>query len=697
MNFNTPITVPTADGEDTVEVEMEVAMIKSWRSFVKYFGDAWEIRAVTYSQSPQIIHDLFHHEELDLRRLEVVIGDHRSSEYRKHLQGEAELAAQLNHLLQTDQLQLQTLDRQVTLHTKIYIVENHNETRTLILGSPNLSREAWVGNQTNTIAAFTTDGTSVIDQWFERLYEAHYDQCKLFMKDLSERLEEAESPEDQTEELHLWIDGTAPTANPTGDLHRRIVDLLDDADELVSRVNVVDDAVEADEAVSLATDGQGDVDSTEVKPERQIRLSPQGLENPIKQAKSTLTRNNVIVNPTEIRGSPAGFARYMRAFNEDFPMMWLNPDQKIVRMQVDNTTLEMTAPLPNDPSEVNAALEHIESYIETINRFGESKYAEATMAHFYEALIYFFWAPFADYFARRYAGTPGAELDKDLPFLYIHGQNDSGKGMFLRFASRLISNGLVAEPVEGSKFTKDAIDRCRASNTVFPFIVDDVHKDKVEREVVKTYWEGAWDASLAFPTFIFTSNHTKPKAEFRTRMKVLDFDVLFDVTGTQREEAARIANQSNRLFAWFSHLMFHQVVTLPDRADKLAIARDVFCQLYDYAERNPPAYFPADKPAEEVYDYGRRLWLHAYESGLFTVDELNGVLRADFSPELESQDVWQYNKVVPANIRSAKQRARVEFEHPDRFYEWTGIEPKQGLFTEIRRRVEELRVAQYLN
>jgi hypothetical protein len=47
------------------------------------------------------------------------------------------------------------------------------------------------------------------------------------MKDLTERLDAAETPEEQTEELHLWVDGTMPSNNPTGDLHRRIVDLLD--------------------------------------------------------------------------------------------------------------------------------------------------------------------------------------------------------------------------------------------------------------------------------------------------------------------------------------------------------------------------------------------------------------------------------------------------------------------------------------
>jgi len=51
---------------------MEFAMVRSWRSFVKYFGEARAIHTVTYSQSPQIIHEVFNHEKLDIDFLEVV-------------------------------------------------------------------------------------------------------------------------------------------------------------------------------------------------------------------------------------------------------------------------------------------------------------------------------------------------------------------------------------------------------------------------------------------------------------------------------------------------------------------------------------------------------------------------------------------------------------------------------------------------
>jgi len=676
MEYTIPITVPTRDGGDEVAIDLELAMVKSWPTFVDYFGDARLLRAVTYSQSPQIIHQLFASSDLTLEQLEVVVGDYRQAEYRKDLQGDLDLAKHLTHLLEEDQLNLYTLDKRVTLHSKLYLAENRDGSRTVVFGSPNLSKQAWSGNQTNLVVVFRTNGNSIIDEYADRLYEAHREECELFMKDLTEQLAETDDPEERDRVYDLWVDGTVPSDNPTGDLHRRIVEMFDEDDERVRRVNVVSEAEEAEEVVALQADGSGDVEATDVQPDRQMRLSPQGLEEPVKQAESTLSRHNVSVKPTELRGSAAGFDRYLRRFNDDFPTMWVNREKELVRMQLDNTTLEMTAPLPDDPEEVSEALAHIEEYIETVDRFGDAKRSEETMAHFYEAVIYVFWAPFANYFAQEYANRDGAELDKDLPFLYIHGQNDSGKGMFLRFAANLISSGVVAEPVEGQQFTKDAIERCRSSNTVFPFLVDDVDKDRVERDIIKTYWTGAWDGSVAFPTFVFTSNDGNPKSEYRTRMKMLEFDVVFDVEGHEREETARLIKERNQLFPWFAHLLFQKQITLPDQDDKLAVAREVFRELYEYANREPPVYFPNDGPAERIYDHGRRKWRQAYQTGLFTIEEKNDILLADFSENLDGYAVFKYDKVVPSTIRTEVQKTRIQFDQPERFYEWTGIEPK---------------------
>jgi hypothetical protein len=674
LEFQHQIQIPDSDDE----VLMELAMHKSWSKFVDYFGNASHVKAVTYSQSPQIMKDLFYHEDISIDSLEVVIGDRGATEYREKLQ-DADLLRRLNKLSDDGDLDLFTLDSRSILHSKVYIIENRDGTYWLVLGSANLSRQAWRGTkQTNTVIAFKTDGESILDDEFERLYDAHREYCEPWLADLQELLTEVDSPEERAEVYDLWVRNGLNSGTPMAELKRRIRDQFDAE---ARTINVIDDAEEADEVIAVA-DG-GDTDATETTPDKQIRLSAGGLEDVVGGQRQNMTKHNVVVNNDEIRGSPAGLARYMESVN-DFPTMWVDEDDETVYLQVDNAKLEMTA-APENPEQVDEALAHIEEYINTIKRFGDvtSQRSEAPKAHFYEAIIYFFWAPFASYFAREYARHAGAELDKDLPFLYIFGDNDSGKGMLIRFVSRLISNGYVTDVEKGSEFKQDTVRKCLNDGTAFPFIVDDIDKDKVERDILKTYWQ-LWDGSTSCPSFIFVSNHNKPKSEYRTRMKILDFQVVFNPDGDERTEAAEIAQQDNPLFAYFSHFMFQQDISLPDQGDKLAPARAVFRELYKYANREMPDFFPKDMPAETKYDRGRAMWRNAFRNGRFDVKELNGVVQADFSKHLDGTEVYQYLYVVPSHIRANKGGATIEFPQPERFYRWLGIRRRDGLAKRLR-------------
>ncbi|WP_221621684.1 hypothetical protein [Halocatena pleomorpha] len=243
--------------------------------------------------------------------------------------------------------------------------------------------------------------------------------------------------------------------------------------------------------------------------------------------------------------------------------------------QHDDSVLELTAPLPDDPQKVADALDLIEQYVETVGRFGETRTTKETQAYFYEGVIYFCWAPFVNYYAHHYAEYESAELDKDLPFPFLHGDSDSGKGMLLRGGARLISNGYVQEVTTSDDFIKNNIKRARASDTGFLYIVGDVAKSKIDRDIIKSYWEGKWDGSIQTPTFIFSSNDsTKPKFELRTRMKALDFNVnVSELEKDEREAAAQIAGQADscNLFPWFAHLFLQRDISLPDQSDRLAI------------------------------------------------------------------------------------------------------------------------------
>ena len=665
----------TVEFENGSTADLEMAADKSWDSFLNYFGDAQHVYCVTYSQSPAFIYKMFQNQDLAVDSLEVIVGDNQHDDYRRSLKNTnnaKKIAAQLESLRQDGDLLIHTVDSaRVLLHTKLYIVENQDGSRTLICGSANLSKQAWQGSkQTNVNIAWRTDGDTPVDDWFERLYAVHKDYASPFMEDLTEEIEEAETADEEAKIYDIWLGGDEFSDDPIAELNARLDEAVDE--DQVNTYNVVTESEEAENAVIAAEDT--DTDPTEIRPDKRVRLSPQGLEGAISTLDDTLSANNIRINDAEIVATPAGIARYKETFT-GYPDLNIDKKEKTVGLRVDDAVLELTSPLPDDPSEVADALNLIEEYIETVGEFGETRTTKETRAHFYEGIMYFCWAPFANYCAHHYAEYESAELDKDLPFLFLHGDNDSGKGMFLRFGARLISNGYVQDVTTGDDFVKDNIERAQASDTVFPYIVDDVAKSKIDRDIIKSYWEGKWDGSVQMPTFIFSSNDsTKPKSELRTRMKTLDFNVNFsELEEDEREAAAKIAGQADscNLFPWFAHLFLQRDITLPDQADRLADARDVFAELYAFAEKEPPEYVPLEKPAEKEHDPGRRKWISALSDGLCELEfKDDGRVIGDFSAHLDKQNCWEFQKATPAHIRANIRGAEVWFESADRFRGW---------------------------
>ena len=51
--------------------------------------------------------------------------------------------------------------------------------------------------------------------------------------------------------------------------------------------------------------------------------------------------------------------------------------------------------------------------------------------YMYEVLLYFFWAPFNYFYAKEYKRN-GMLSTKNLPYLYIYGESDSGKSSYLQ-------------------------------------------------------------------------------------------------------------------------------------------------------------------------------------------------------------------------------------------------------------------------
>ncbi len=93
------------------------------------------------------------------------------------------------------------------------------------------------------------------------------------------------------------------------------------------------------------------------------------------------------------------------------------------------------------------------------------------------------------------------------------------------------------------------------------------------------------------------------------------------------------------------HLFLQRDISLPDQSDRLADARDVFAELYAYAEKEPPEYVPLETPAEQEHDPGRRKRISALSDGLCELDfKDDGRIVADFSAHLDQQQCWEFQK-----------------------------------------------------
>lgn len=602
-------------------------LVKSWRSFKKHFDDATKVRAVTYSDSPELLLDCF--EKFDLERLEVVVGNVK--DYRERLVNEENLADKLEKLKRDGSLIIYTPENKNQLHSKLYLIERGNEKVKIIVGSPNFTKNGWEGRQKNYITVFNTKKGSKVEREVTQHYKKHKDYCKPFLEDLSEKIENSDEPREEV--VRKYVEG-------------KLGGQESETDKFL--VNMTEEAMD-----------------TEKPADEEIRLSLRGYDEK-DSIKNMVGDFDTSPSKTEVRMSPAKISKFTRK-NLGNTLMKIDEENGIVLTTPNGRKNLTSIPPEDDPSQIDDALQNIERYFETVDKFGDCKNPEATKAHMFEALLYFLWAPFVNIHAETYRNH-NISLDKRLPFLYIYGEPSSGKGTFVKFALSLISKDLVTDPIDGDEVGKKDIRNLRRTNTCFPAVIDDIGKNKVSRFTpLRNYWK-SWSGGR-YPVAVFTSNDERPKEWFRDRAKIIRFNVRFESTMKGESMVKDIMNVPNPVFEWFSYLYLSSKIELED--DPLAKSRRTFKKLYDLAERPLPNYFP-DGPAEEKYDIGREKWIRAKKKGIFTEKESDGNLILKFNDDMERFDVSPYYRDLPGRTRAKQEGNRIEIRNPKEYHDWLG-------------------------
>jgi len=710
MKFDVPLDTGSND-------HSHVEIFKSWRSFSDVFDGAKRMRVVTYCDSPEFILDLF--EDLDdLDFLEVIVGD--VSDYRERLIDKPDLADRLEQLRSEGKLVIYLCENK-EVHSKLYLIEYNDsvleeadedgdedqmtlggeapvETEPedtddgtpakVIVGSPNLSRNAW-SNQTNMGVVYDTKTDSELYGEFEELYRDHRDSYNSggpFLEDLSEQLEL--SDDDREEVIKLYTEGHVGTQDELGEVHGRLADHIDaevEAVDLALDGGTDTVAEQESEEPELDTEGESSEDDPDLEdaPQDRITLSLRGYEESTVDTLSQMTDFDATVSNDTLTTTPDAFQRYAQQVF-DVPTMHLNESKNELKFHYDGTVYRVTQP-PTNPERIDEALAEIEDYFATVDNYGNSNNPTAVKAHMYEALLWFFWAPFANRQAAFYR-EHGINLDKALPYLYVFGESNGGKGTFCRFALSLISGNRVEAPVDADEIGKRKVRNLRSAHTSFPVVVDDITKQKVNSlDTLRNYWSG-WTGETAYPMFAFISNDKRPGEWFRNRAKILRFDVNFMTSHQGEAEVNRLIDTENPIFQWFGYEYLNRDLELGTDSDALREVRAAMRDLYEHADRPLPDYFPTE-PAEQAYDTGRERWRNLIDREDVEIAKDSDTLQVTF-PESMNFELHEYKRDPPMTVRIEKRGLDLIIKTPDEFFDWLGEtttgDPREGFLSRAR-------------
>ena len=236
--------------------------------------------------------------------------------------------------------------------------------------------------------------------------------------------------------------------------------------------------------------------------------------------------------------------------------------------------------------------------------------------------------------------------------------------------------GKNIEPLGSKEFKKSVVDKIRSFGTIFPLVFDDVStiSDKKSQDIVKNYWEREWKSDIPAPQLIFSTNSSVRKDWLKTRSKFVTLPMYLSSSNEKKAELSDIIGHENGIFPKFSRMYLKELGRsnyLPGE-DDLEIGRKVLGELYEYAQRPKPIYFP-DKPYEEKFDAGRFEWRQlVYSLAKVEVSESQDGLRKDFAPEKSIEEVIRFEGLLPEYIWKDRKGNTIIIKSKKEFEDWLG-------------------------
>lgn len=623
------------------DLEFNIELLKSYKKFDEHFEGYSHLKAITYCNSPETLLKLY--EKLGYESIEVFVGDKLSKDYREKLIGKPSIADKLESLKERDKLRIYTLkeDGRSEVHTKLYILEKDQDHAKIIIGSPNLTKTGWSGNQKNTITDFKVSKDHDVYRDTINIYREQLENYgELFLEDLTETIQLNQDIKEREKVIEEWLEGKSTTADAQKILFDKMTKLATTESK--------------DEKIKLSTLGYDDKDIDFLREETKDfggSMSGSSFEIPIHGVS--------------------------KLYREKYKIPTMRIEENDLRFLITDKSESMLQRLPMTNKQIDLELKNFEKYFELVEQHGKTNDIKGVQSHMFDALLYFFWSPFCHHQAKYYKENDLDNITKKIPFLYIYGESNAGKGTLTKYGLRLISKNHVVGYMEGDELGKRTIRRIRCISTCFPVVIDDIEKKDMPKTLLTNYWD-QWDFESPLSTIIFTSNDGKPKPWFKSRAKILHFDVMFEENKEVEKQLNRVINRENKLFEWFSYLFLNtdpNELFLDDEGkleqEDLAPARKVFKKIYDSAGRDIPDYF-LETPAEKFHDKGKEIWKNAYEDGTITkIENLGDRLLVHF--DLQNYEIFRYLNEFPGNIRAIKKGSKIEVYNPEDFFRWMDL------------------------
>lgn len=601
-------------------------LLRSTRGFDRLLEGFNRIRAVTYVAEAHSVLDFF--EKHNYTDVELILGE-SFTDFQGSLNPSI-LTRLCDHL---DNESLRLYAPRKTIHSKLYILEGTGKVR-IIHGSRNLyPTGSW-----DSVAVYDLPPNHPLVKEFIAHYEDHREGCTRYMGDLLDQLRK--EPTRMVELIEAYLQRGAP---------------VDDSGLQVIIREATLKALRQPSAELL---------TIEVPPDPPAQKD---LEKFLEVIRPTKTAEGLTIRTHEYLG--------LVERKVGLPLMVVDVDAAQVTLVLGGQVLDRTRPLPEDPSEVNRALEHLERYIRTADA---EKAAPADLkvqkAAMFEAILYFLASPFFHEHMKVRRAKVGLVDRRGPLLLLIYGRSSNGKSTFLQFALKLIA-GTAVTPLPAKEFKETTLERARSVGTTFPLVFDDMTSvtDRKFETIIKSYWEKHWTESEPVPTLIFSTNVPTLKDWGRTRIDKVVFPVYFQPAPEKKEELHRLLLEENHLFEWFSYLYLRELQKdLPVAADDLAVARRVIRNLYEYAGRQLPPFLP-EQPFETLFGSGRLEWrdlLFGIKKAQMT--EEGSRLRIDFTKDMQTGEVSQYESLLPMNLNKDRKGSTLLVYSPEVFRKWLG-------------------------